>query len=225
VSLLLCINVGLECSQKAQRKTAIVDIFWDKIVVNMSDYTGVSLFALSAIVVIALPTVIGTSRRYDDAPTIFNRVSTISAPGKVLVAGGYLVLEHPNLGLSVATSSRFFSSVKLAKLGSGTRCCFGPNTRLSAGNMCILIESPQFHSRYTFMYNPKTDKVSVVGLRNAFVEKCVELTMGFIKEFKAKAAESDQSLPDFIATFANTHALHIVLQAHNDFYSQIKEVY
>ena len=30
-----------------------------------------------------------------------------SAPGKVLLAGGYLVLEPPNIGLTVATSAKF----------------------------------------------------------------------------------------------------------------------
>ena len=36
---------------------------------------------------------------------------TVSAPGKILVAGGYLVLERPNIGITLAASSRFFASV------------------------------------------------------------------------------------------------------------------
>lgn len=36
----------------------------------------------------------------------------VSAPGKVLVAGGYLVLDRKYTGLVVATSSRFFCAVK-----------------------------------------------------------------------------------------------------------------
>ncbi|CAN0295089.1 unnamed protein product, partial [Discosporangium mesarthrocarpum] len=35
-----------------------------------------------------------------------------SAPGKVLVAGGYLVLERPNIGVVLAATSRFHTSVK-----------------------------------------------------------------------------------------------------------------
>ena len=36
-----------------------------------------------------------------------------SAPGKVLVAGGYLILERPNTGMVLALSARFYSSVRL----------------------------------------------------------------------------------------------------------------
>lgn len=35
---------------------------------------------------------------------------TCSAPGKVLIVGGYAVLEHPNPGLVLAVSARFYSS-------------------------------------------------------------------------------------------------------------------
>jgi hypothetical protein len=38
-------------------------------------------------------------------------IVTASAPGKVLIAGGYLVLERPNAGLIVSSSSRFHTSV------------------------------------------------------------------------------------------------------------------
>lgn len=37
--------------------------------------------------------------------------TVVSAPGKVLLAGGYLVLDRAYTGLVVATSSRFFTSV------------------------------------------------------------------------------------------------------------------
>lgn len=36
---------------------------------------------------------------------------TVSAPGKALLVGGYLVLERPNAGLVLTTTSRFFSSL------------------------------------------------------------------------------------------------------------------
>lgn len=40
-------------------------------------------------------------------------VSTISAPGKALIAGGYVVLDPNNVGLTVAVGSRFYCSVKV----------------------------------------------------------------------------------------------------------------
>ncbi|KAL3676835.1 hypothetical protein R1sor_026783 [Riccia sorocarpa] len=36
----------------------------------------------------------------------------VSAPGKVLIVGGYLVLEKPNIGLVLSTSARFYAIVK-----------------------------------------------------------------------------------------------------------------
>ena len=38
--------------------------------------------------------------------------TVVSAPGKVLIAGGYLVLEPAYSGLVVGTSSRFYSIVR-----------------------------------------------------------------------------------------------------------------
>lgn len=35
-----------------------------------------------------------------------------SAPGKVLMTGGYLVLEKPNAGLVLSTNARFYAIVK-----------------------------------------------------------------------------------------------------------------
>ncbi len=39
-------------------------------------------------------------------------VTTVSAPGKALVAGGYLVLDKDFIGYTVAVSSRFYTSIK-----------------------------------------------------------------------------------------------------------------
>ena len=41
---------------------------------------------------------------------IFSRVA--SAPGKVLMAGGYLVLERPNAGIVLSTNARFYAILK-----------------------------------------------------------------------------------------------------------------
>ena len=39
--------------------------------------------------------------------------TTVSAPGKALIAGGYLVLESPNVGLVIGASSRFYTTIQL----------------------------------------------------------------------------------------------------------------
>ncbi|KAG6497609.1 hypothetical protein ZIOFF_045513 [Zingiber officinale] len=35
-----------------------------------------------------------------------------SAPGKVLITGGYLILERPNAGIVFTTTARFYAIVK-----------------------------------------------------------------------------------------------------------------
>lgn len=37
--------------------------------------------------------------------------SSVSAPGKALIAGGYLVLEEPNVGIVVSCTARFYATV------------------------------------------------------------------------------------------------------------------
>jgi phosphomevalonate kinase len=45
-----------------------------------------------------------------------------SAPGKVLIVGGYLVLERPNVAFVVTTSTRFTAILK-GELSSEKVCC------------------------------------------------------------------------------------------------------
>lgn len=74
--------------------------------------------------------------------------TVVSAPGKVLIAGGYLVLDPTYPGVVVSTSSRFYAVVRSKGL---------PNT--------IVVRSPQF-TQATWTYSvldglqvePVTDK-------------------------------------------------------------------
>ena len=55
----------------------------------------------------------------------------VSAPGKVLVAGGYLVLDQKYSGIVVSTSSRFYTVIQHPE---------GPKSK--EGSICV--KSPQF---------------------------------------------------------------------------------
>lgn len=55
-------------------------------------------------------------------------ITVVSSPGKVLIAGGYLVLDPKYSGIVVSTSSRFYTAVQ-AYPGSANR---------------IRVRSPQF---------------------------------------------------------------------------------
>lgn len=68
-----------------------------------------------------------------------------SAPGKVLLAGGYLVLEQAFTGLVVGTTARFYTVIR-------------PQTDAKAGT--ITVHSPQFESAtWKYQANTKTDKL------------------------------------------------------------------
>jgi phosphomevalonate kinase len=58
-------------------------------------------------------------------------MTVISAPGKVLIAGGYLVLDQKYSGLVVAATSRFYAAIEN---GQGNE---------SSWNL-IRVKSPQF---------------------------------------------------------------------------------
>jgi phosphomevalonate kinase len=181
----------------------------------MPDKVGIGLFATTVVAALVVQKALAYLSKGHECPNSpLKRVACISAPGKVLVAGGYLVLEHPNLGISVATSSRFYTTIQLQPLEA--------NTPASPSCLTIVVESPQFYTTYTYTYNPATNKVTGNGKSsNLFVEKCIDLTMAFIKEFKTKDGSGLQNL---LKQFSHSHYLRILLQANNDFYSQIKEV-
>jgi phosphomevalonate kinase len=135
---------------------------------------------------------------------------TISSPGKVLVAGGYLILEKPNVGISVGTTSRFYTTIKyLSNKGSET----------SSNFLAITVDSPQFQIVYNYQFDLTTfqlNRLSKDG--NEFIEGCISDTLLFIIE--------SMGLPQFLQ-FANeinrrNQSIGIKLRAHNDFYSQIK---
>lgn len=59
--------------------------------------------------------------------------TVVSAPGKVLVAGGYLVLDPTYSGVVVSTSSRFYTVVKDSEIAER-----------QDGSVRIRVRSPQF---------------------------------------------------------------------------------
>jgi phosphomevalonate kinase len=79
----------------------------------------------------------------------------VSSPGKVLVAGGYLVLDPAYTGTVISTSSRFYTVVQ-------TDASLDPNT--------LRVRSPQFKNA-TWSYIVKTD----AELVEPSSKKCVTL--------------------------------------------------
>ncbi|KAL1926439.1 hypothetical protein VTP01DRAFT_5768 [Rhizomucor pusillus] len=127
------------------------------------------------------------------APTI------VSAPGKVLLTGGYLVLDQKYQGLVVGTTARFFTSIR-------------NDQGLSPGT--IRVEAPQFTADNVWEYSIRTDEEDQLvvekpeaATENKFVEACIRFSLAVIYH-RTKNADIVRS------------GLSIVIVGDNDFYSQ-----
>ncbi|KAK9898615.1 Phosphomevalonate kinase [Cystobasidium minutum MCA 4210] len=108
-----------------------------------------------------------------------SRCTTVSCPGKVLIAGGYLVLEPENGGLVVATASRFYTVVRDASTPSAS-----PTSSSSAPELRIKVNSPQFVEA-TWIYEARVQPKEGLDLvqvqdgasKNPFVQEALEAAL------------------------------------------------
>jgi hypothetical protein len=144
------------------------------------------------------------------APIDFNasKTVTVSAPGKILIAGGYLVLMRPNIGLVVSANARFYTTATLAPL----------TTTTNSESTILVVNSPQFHSSFTFEYSASSNKLTTTSpAENKFVEKCISVVLSFASEHFGPV-----KFHEILREFSHKKSLCITMQADNDFYSQIK---
>ncbi|KAI0743895.1 Phosphomevalonate kinase [Daedaleopsis nitida] len=140
--------------------------------------------------------------------------TVVSSPGKVLLAGGYLVLDPAYSGVVVSTSSRFYTVVDPIS---------APPVHASAsdGPIQIRVRSPQFLDA-TWLYFVEFDGPDIVRVeqvadnthsastKNKFVHLALQRTLSLATELKSAG------------TLQNTlsHGLDITIVGDNDFYSQ-----
>ncbi|GLB37054.1 putative GHMP kinase family. Mevalonate kinase subfamily protein [Lyophyllum shimeji] len=127
--------------------------------------------------------------------------TVVSAPGKVLISGGYLVLDPKYSGTVVSTSSRFYTVVR---------------DDTSAGANRIRVRSPQF-SNATWEYAVSTTATEVLveelptnTSKNKFVHLALQNTLALAAEIKGIASVSE----------ALAQGIDIGIVGDNDFYSQ-----
>ncbi|KAA1472907.1 Phosphomevalonate kinase [Dentipellis sp. KUC8613] len=120
----------------------------------------------------------------------------VSAPGKVLLAGGYLVLDPAYSGVVVSTSSRFYTVVQPGVSGQ------------------IRVRSPQFvDGLWTYTVAQEGGRVLVAPVDNAknkFVHLAIQKTFALAYELKGPE-EFTQHLGA---------GIDITIAGDNDFYSQ-----
>ncbi|KAJ7770232.1 ribosomal protein S5 domain 2-type protein [Mycena maculata] len=125
--------------------------------------------------------------------------TVVSSPGKVLVAGGYLVLDRTYAGVVVSTSSRFYTVIQSSSSGDGL----------------ITVRSPQFLSstwRYSVELEPSVlvEELPTNATNNKFVHLALQNILALACEMKG-AAHVGSKL---------SSGIDISIVGDNDFYSQ-----
>lgn len=123
-----------------------------------------------------------------------------SAPGKVLICGGYLVVESPNIGLSLGVSARFTTKVTSVEAA--------PNN--NSHSLRITVNSPQFKTEFIFVATIDDDTVSVSQEKGP---KSPFLYYGILFSVASGLKNNAEKV-------RGTSAIVVDLLASNDFYSQ-----
>lgn len=134
---------------------------------------------------------------------ILSFFSVVSAPGKVLVTGGYLVLDREFEGMPVATDSRFYACIKSAGAAKSTGDILGR----------IIVVSPQFASAEWSYDVQDSGEGKLLGLVPTGSSKNPYLANALIFSLSLASA-----YPGFREKLAS--GLKIVVLGGNDFYSQ-----
>lgn len=147
-------------------------------------------------------------------------------PGKVMVAGGYLVLERPNVGLVLTSSARFYCRLSLLRAASASETP-SPTADPHDQGIDIAVHSPQFEAVFHFtisavsldacrpetMAMPETAMASssCKGLSsNTFLEHAIFWPLVYLRRFAA--------------VDLGGCSIQAIVEGDNDFYSQRRAV-
>ncbi|CAH9137719.1 unnamed protein product [Cuscuta epithymum] len=136
-----------------------------------------------------------------------------SAPGKVLITGGYLILERPNPGIVLSTNARFYAIVK--PLYEDVK----PNSWAWAWTD-VKLTSPQMSRETLYKLSLKHFKLqpsSTRDSRNPFVENAVEYAIA------AAHATFDKYKKDVLHKLL-LQGLDITILGCNEFYSYRNQI-
>ncbi|KAL7420108.1 phosphomevalonate kinase [Cryptotrichosporon argae] len=142
--------------------------------------------------------------------------TVVSAPGKVLLAGGYLVLDRAYTGLVVAASSRFYCSVADGASTASSRTA--PTITVRAGQF------PLDQSTWAYALSLEGDAVRLEQTqetvdkagRNKFVE--ITVAKALLLAVETHGAER------LYRRLTEAGGLDVVVLADNDFYSQREQL-
>ncbi|XP_057479458.1 phosphomevalonate kinase, peroxisomal-like [Actinidia eriantha] len=134
-----------------------------------------------------------------------------SAPGKVLMTGGYLVLERPNAGIVLSTNARFYAIVKPLYEEIKPNNCAWTDVKLT---------SPQMSRETTYILSLEHLTIQCASSsdsRNPFVEYAVQYAVA------AARATFDKDKKDVLHKLLLL-GLDITILGCNDFYSYRNQI-
>lgn len=137
-----------------------------------------------------------------------------SAPGKVLMTGGYLILERPNAGLVLSTNARFYAIVKPIYQDL-------PPDSWSWNWVDVKLTSPQLSRESTYKFSLKNSTLQCISSResaNPFVEQAVKFSVA-----AAHAVCVDKDKKDMLHKLL-LQGIDITILGSNDFYSYRNQI-
>ncbi|XP_065018550.1 phosphomevalonate kinase, peroxisomal-like isoform X1 [Musa acuminata AAA Group] len=138
----------------------------------------------------------------------------VSAPGKVLITGGYLILERPNAGLVLSTTARFYAIVR--PLYNEIK----PESWAWAWTD-VKVTSPQLSRECTYKLSLKNSTLQCTSSRdftNPFVEQAIQYAIT-----ASKVILVDESKKDKLQRLL-LQGLDITILGANDFYSYRNQI-
>lgn len=136
-----------------------------------------------------------------------------SAPGKVLLTGGYLILERPNPGLVLSTNARFYAIVK--PLHEQTEAESGSGEWVD-----VKLTSPQLSRESLYKLSLENFTIQSIGLsesKNLFVEHALQYSLA------AAHGIFDKNKKDSLHRLL-LQGLDITVLGCNDFYSYRNQI-
>lgn len=188
-------------------------------------------------------TAAATTAPTQPTPKPFPEIASASAPGKALVAGGYLVLEQPNPGVVLAADGcRFHTTTMFRQPCIITSTTDGGGVIGNAINatwesLPLDVYSPQFdkifcyYLSYSLKEEEDGEEEDVLRLQprtschepNKFVERTLLLAFGYLRQSLGKETFHSRFCQHGLNSNERV-ALAINLRADNDFYSQINHL-
>ena len=156
--------------------------------------------------------------------------TTCSAPGKVLLAGGYLILDRPHSGLVLALDARFYSRVELHEFMDAAAA------KTPATSLLIEVHSPQFDDERRYVYEPTASTPLAPTPRadgaappptNRYVEVPLLYGLTLLSELRGSGYVAEAVKASRAAGWASlggTVGLRVTLAADNAFYSHAAEL-